>query len=74
MRTNRYQRTTINDLLFEYRGYTVNLYGTQRGAAPSTALSLSCGPTRLTCVASSIGLVPAYQLDHNASRLPMPSA
>jgi len=34
MRTNRYQRTMINDLLFEYRGYTVNLYETWSGATP----------------------------------------
>ena len=35
MRTDLYQRTMITDLLFEYRGYTINLYETQRGATPT---------------------------------------
>ena len=34
MSTDPYQRTVINDLTFAYRGYTVNLYETQRGATP----------------------------------------
>ncbi len=34
MSADRYQRTMITDLLFAYRGYTVNLYETQRGATP----------------------------------------
>jgi hypothetical protein len=34
MSTDRHQHTMITDLLFEYRGYTVNLYETQRGATP----------------------------------------
>ncbi len=34
MSTDPYQRTMISDLLFEYRGYTVNLYETQRGGIP----------------------------------------
>ncbi len=34
MSTDRYQRTMITDLLFEYRGYTVNLYETQSGSTP----------------------------------------
>ncbi len=34
MRTEHDQRNVINDLTFVYRGYTVNLYETQRGATP----------------------------------------
>jgi hypothetical protein len=34
MSTNHEQRTMITDLLFEYRGYTVNLYETQSGSTP----------------------------------------
>jgi hypothetical protein len=34
MSADRYQRTMITDLLFEYRGYTVNLYETQSGSTP----------------------------------------
>ncbi len=34
MSTNHEQHTVITDLLFAYRGYTVNLYETQRGGTP----------------------------------------
>lgn len=34
MRTDPDQQTMITDLTFAYRGYTVNLYETQRGSTP----------------------------------------
>ncbi len=34
MSTDHDQRTTITDLTFAYRGHTVHLYETQRGATP----------------------------------------
>ena len=34
MRSDPDQQTMITDLTFEYRGYSINLYETQRGATP----------------------------------------
>jgi len=74
MRTDHYQRTMITDLLFEYRGYTVNLYEIQSSATPSTALSLLYGLTEPTCVPNCTGSDWACRLDRRTSRLSMPSA